>query len=200
MWEDLLARIPSNTKGRPRRQAPLPSDKMVDINVSQGVVNVIMDIWADAREAQGADSFRLTLEAGDGHMDVRACAKGAIGSVVESRFEVVSAQISRTNQVLVLRGIGPWQEEGAKWRERIAQGVGAGLFSVIFQRSPVDQALGRHLEISEDGDQYRISLQEAGLVEILQSAPLIQEALERFEVCKVSCVPNGFVITAKLLG
>ena len=199
VWEDLLARVPGSTKGRSRNQAGPLIGKTAEVTISQGLVNAIIGVWSDGREAGDAERFAPELEVASGYANVRALAYGAADVLAQVRLEIVSAHVSRANQTLVFRSIGPIPAGGDRRHELLALGLGAALFSVFFQKSPLDPSLGGNLAFSWDGNHYTVSLQKSGLAEIFRSSAIVQEALERFEVTKVACTPGAFVISATVI-
>lgn len=199
MWEDLLARVPGSMKGRPRTRAGSLIGKTAEVTVSQGLVNAIIDVWAEGREEGDVEPFSSALEVGNGYTDMRALKRGGQDVLTQVRLEIASAQVSRANQTLVFRPINLGPEEGDRRHELMALSLGVALFSVIFQKSPLDPALGGNLAFSSDGCYYGVSLQGPGLAEILRSSPVVQEALERFEVTGVTCTMGAFVLGATVI-
>lgn len=199
VWEDLLARVPGSTKGRPKNQAGPLIGKTAEVTISQGLVNAIIGVWSDGREAGDVERFSPELEIASGYTDVRALAYGAADVLAQVRLEIVSAQVSRANQTLVFRSIDPVPIGGDRRHELLALGLGAALFSVFFQKSPLDPGLGGNLALSSDGNHYTVSLQKPGLAAIFRSSAIVQEALERFEVTNVTCAPGAFVISATVI-
>ena len=171
----------------------------MDVGIAQGVINAIIDVWADGGTAS-ATRPRLRLAIRDQRLDVHAGSGEPDQPASDMGFEIAHLRVSTHEQLVTLTSCARVLPEKEDWRAAAALGIGAAIFSVVLQQSPADHILGKHLVACANGPEYTISLGAGALADILRDAPTVRQGLEQFEVCGATCKPGILVVSARAIG